>query len=382
MSEGEPAHASTFSNKSRETLVGKHDGHTDGHLNCIGMRHGWSRTFSLEPEEVASLSYETLCRALECHTLNLRPMMLRIFVEHPATSGTWCKIRPFKNDGSLQSVLVRAFFDQRLQDGTVTVMEIRDGADRREEGDGLSLRRVGSRVAGSGIFHPMEKSEDKRTSGWLSRFITTVKVVTAPKPGVSNDSTTQLQDIGEDGDDSQPANTQKKGCRALSDHIHHLSRRTPAAVAYFPISSSAAPPPRSPTPPPNVSAEQEAETLRKRGWMPPGLAKRQVSLRKRLSARKQRKEKTQNPFLGGKAGENPFTDPETAEVPDEDGEAQDVDDFFEMERPDVAEMGNGNSKDKPWSRFTPKRTKGKGKGKAVDNAPTPPQEPNPSEDVE
>ncbi len=139
-------------------------------------------------------------------------MMLRVFVEHPPSSGTWCKIRPFRNDGSLQSVLVRAFFDQRLQDGIVTVMEIRDGADRREEGDGLSLRTVGSRVAGSGFFHPMEKTEDKKTSGWLSRFITRVKVVTAPNPSLPNESTTQLRDMDGDVDsqDPQPANTQKK----------------------------------------------------------------------------------------------------------------------------------------------------------------------------
>lgn len=74
--------------------------------------------------------------------------------------------------------------------------------------------------------------------------------------------------------------------------------------------------------------------------------KRQVSLRQRLSTRKQRKEKTQNPFLGGKKDDNPFTDPEAAAMVDdeEEHETRDVDDFFEMERPDAVDVESVNGK--------------------------------------
>lgn len=142
-------------------------------------------------------------------------MMHRVYVEHPPASGIWAKIRPFKNDGSLQSVLVQAFFVQRLRDGVVTVMEIRDGADRREEGDHLSLRSVGSHL-GSRIFHPKDKGEEKKSGGWLSKLLGRVKPAAGPRPSPADESNTQLRDIGsedidEDGSgEMQEADPQRK----------------------------------------------------------------------------------------------------------------------------------------------------------------------------
>ena len=151
------------------------------------------------------MSYETLTRALEFHTLNLRPMMHRVFVEHPPASGTWCKIRPFKNDGSLQTVLVRAFFDGRLNDGVVTVLDIRDGADRREEGDGLSLKSVSSR-----IFHAKDK-EDKKPGGWFSKLLKRVSPKSKPASNPdASESHTQLRELDEDDvDDHSQSNHQE-----------------------------------------------------------------------------------------------------------------------------------------------------------------------------
>ncbi|KIY73003.1 hypothetical protein CYLTODRAFT_417513 [Cylindrobasidium torrendii FP15055 ss-10] len=367
MSDGEHAHnASGFSSRSRETLsaVGRHDGHTEGNLNCIAMRHGWSRTFSLAPEEVSTLSYDTLARALDLHTLNLRPMIVRILVEHPPGSGNWAKIRPFKYDSSLQSVLVRDFFEGRRREGTLTVVEIRDGADRREEGDGLSLRSVSSRV-GSRIFHPQKESlKGKQPSSWLGRIFSRQPVPKVP----ASESTTQLQDIGSDAegeDDGQaPVPPPKKSSSLFGGGLFSYILGAPA------------PPPKAPSPPPEERAEAEADVMRKRGWLPPGMMKRQTSLRHRLSS-KRNKDKGENPFLTGKkdtAGADPFEDPEPG---DEDAEEiRDVDDFFEMERPDGSDENVGSKeKGKAWSRFTPKRkpSKGKGKAKAVEPSTPPPQ---------
>lgn len=122
------------------------------------------------------------------------------------------------------------------------------------------------------------------------------------------------------------------------------------------------------------------EQMRKRGWLPPGV-KRQLSFR-RMSTKR---EKIQNPFLGGKRAkkqeeeENPFVDSSIAGV-DEEGEEGEVDDFFELERPDSADA-TGVELDKAsgraWSRFNPKRSRSKGKGKAKEveqprKSPTPP----------
>lgn len=95
------------------------------------------------------LSYAHLEAVLELPTLRLRSSHLRIFVENPPDSGTFSKVRFWKDDGSLQSVLVKEFFAHRMQDGIVTVLDVRDGNDRE---DTLSIRSgfTGSMGAGMG----------------------------------------------------------------------------------------------------------------------------------------------------------------------------------------------------------------------------------------
>ncbi|KAK0204114.1 hypothetical protein DFS33DRAFT_861439 [Desarmillaria ectypa] len=375
-----PISPSNFSSHhSQQSTIGKHDGHVEGNLNCIAMyatsstsknvplilffrRHGWSRSFSLPLTEVSSMSYDSLSRALEIHTLNLRPMALRIYVEHPVSSGNWCKIRPFKVDGSLQSVLVRTFFEERLREGVITTIDIRDGVDRKEETDGKSLRSMGSR-----ILHPQkEKTEKKQGGGWLNGLITRIKTVAAPPKK-------ELRDINTDeAEELRPHNAGE------GDASNKPSIFKTGILSYF-LPPAAVP--RAHNPPPEPAQDQEVEQMRKRGWLPPGV-KRQLSFRQRLSTRR---EKNSNPFLGGKHAkkeqedENPFVDSSLAGA-DEEWEEGEVDDFFELERPDSADT-TGVQMDKAtgraWSRFNPKRSrsKGKGKGKAVEQprkSPTPP----------
>jgi hypothetical protein len=142
---------------------------------------------------------------------------------------------------------------------------------------------------------------------------------------------------------------------------------------------------------PEETRAAEVENLRKRGWMPPGLARRQKSLRDRLRASEGR-----NPFLGASkmyrtkkdssgSGEaqNPFADAADAE----EITPQDVDEFFEIDRSSsILEMsnqpvGHGLSwqlathlklqehKEKSWRlKGKNKKNKGKGKGKELGGA--------------
>jgi hypothetical protein len=141
----------------------------------VARRHGWSRTFSISPQELSILDYETLETVLEVHTLKLRPVGVRIFIENPAESGNWSKIRPWKHDGSLQSVLVQEFFEKRREGGIVTRVDVRDGSDRHAEGDTLSLRTVGSRILNRRMDTEDGKSTTSRRTGWfgLSRNAST-----------------------------------------------------------------------------------------------------------------------------------------------------------------------------------------------------------------
>ncbi|KZW00204.1 hypothetical protein EXIGLDRAFT_165916 [Exidia glandulosa HHB12029] len=116
---------------SSTSLVHRHDGHLVGHLNCVAIRHGWTRSFSISPAEITALDYASLARILELATLKLRSVNLRIYVENPPGSGTFSKVRYWKDDGSLQSVLVKQFFEDRLRDGVTMRFEIRDGRERR-----------------------------------------------------------------------------------------------------------------------------------------------------------------------------------------------------------------------------------------------------------
>lgn len=141
----------------------------------MARRHGWSRTFSISPQELSILDYETLETVLEVNTLKLRPVGVRIFIENPAESGNWSKVRPWKHDGSLQSVLVQQFFEKRREGGIITRVDVRDGSDRHAEGDTLSLRTVGSRILNRRTDTEDGKSNTFRRAGWfgLSRNTST-----------------------------------------------------------------------------------------------------------------------------------------------------------------------------------------------------------------
>jgi len=148
----------------------KHDGHVDGNLNCIALyvyftymllsvaerdtflcrRHGWSRAFTIAPEEIPSLDYAALEDILELNTLKLRPVGLRIFIEHPPDSNRWAKIRPWKRDTSLVSLLLNDFFERRRRHGIVLRIDVRDGHERPANDAGTSFTSaVGSFIAGS-----------------------------------------------------------------------------------------------------------------------------------------------------------------------------------------------------------------------------------------
>lgn len=72
------------------------------------------------------MDYGTLESVLELNTLKLRTGRLRIFVENPAGSGTYNLVRRWENDDSLYSVLVRSFFTERMNEGIVTTLDVRD----------------------------------------------------------------------------------------------------------------------------------------------------------------------------------------------------------------------------------------------------------------
>jgi hypothetical protein len=137
-------------------------------------RHGWTRTFSISPDELAVIDYETLERILEINTLRLRPMGLRIFIEQPADSATWSKVRPWKHDSSLQTILVQKYLEDRRVAGIITRFDVRDGSDRRDESDNLSLRSVGSRIV-HGMHHRGETSGTstsmKRPASWFGTLM-------------------------------------------------------------------------------------------------------------------------------------------------------------------------------------------------------------------
>jgi len=149
----------------------KHDGHVEGFLNCIALRHGWTRTFSLSPAEVNALDYSVLEKILELATLKLRSINLRIYVENPAGSGIYSKVRFWKDDGSLQSVLVKEFFESRRRDGGLLRFEIRDGRQRAggvwEEDTTAAAESVGSE-APSPVFNKAKK-KSSISLDWFSK---------------------------------------------------------------------------------------------------------------------------------------------------------------------------------------------------------------------
>ncbi|KAJ7109961.1 hypothetical protein C8R44DRAFT_801033 [Mycena epipterygia] len=351
------------STKTLPSSVGRHDGHQDGHLNCVAIRHGWTRTFSISPDELAVIDYDTLERILEINTLRIRPLGLRIFIEQPVDSATWSKIRHWKHDNSLQSILVQKFFEERRTSGSITRFEVRDGADRRDESDNLSLRTVGSRIVqGMHTRGDTTTSTHNRRASWFGTLM-------RRPSGKGKKKQSDGEEEEEGGADEAPEPPAKQS-GSLFGYLNPL--------ALF-ASSSATPAAAEPDAQNLISPEEaraaEVENLRKRGWMPPGLARRQKSLRDRLRATE-----GHNPFLGGSRiysrknskkesssadGENPFTDQDASEIT-----PQEVDEFFEIDRTSsILELNNrpANSiKEKTsWSRMKGgknKKNKGKQKG--------------------
>jgi hypothetical protein len=107
-------------------------------------------------------------------------MGLRVFVEQPADSATWSKVRPWKHDNSLQSILVQKFLEDRRAAGVITRFDVRDGSDRRDESDNLSLRAVGSRIV-HGMHHRGETSSTTATDRRKSWFGTLIRRPTKGK---------------------------------------------------------------------------------------------------------------------------------------------------------------------------------------------------------
>jgi len=165
-------HFRSGSLKSMSSTRTKHDGHVDGNLNFIALyvyvihidlftakrhyslcrRHGWSRTFTVAPEDIHTLDYAALEDILELNTLKLRPVGLRVFIEHPPDSNQWAKIRPWKQDTSLVSLLLNDFFERRRRDGIVLRIDVRDGHERPVTDAGAVngfASAVGSFIAGS-----------------------------------------------------------------------------------------------------------------------------------------------------------------------------------------------------------------------------------------
>ncbi|KAJ6575376.1 hypothetical protein B0H19DRAFT_935066 [Mycena capillaripes] len=341
------------STKTLPSTVGRHDGHQDGHLNCVAIRHGWTRTFSISPDELAVIDYDTLERILEINTLRIRPMGLRVFIEQPADSSTWSKVRPWKHDNSLQSILVQKYLEDRRAAGTITRFDVRDGSDRRDESDNLSLRAVGSRIV-QGMHHRGETSGTStgRRASW---FGTIMRRPTAK----GKKKQTTAEDEEEDAATEQAVEPPPKQSSSIFGYLNPLalfsSSSAPAAEVDAQNLVS-----------PEEARAAEVENLRKRGWMPPGLARRQKSLRDRLRASEGR-----NPFLGGTRvyhkksstgttdSENPFADQDASEIT-----PQEVDEFFEIDRTSsILELNN--RPDKTWSRFKGgknKKNKGKQKG--------------------
>ncbi|KAJ7103277.1 hypothetical protein B0H15DRAFT_942755 [Mycena belliarum] len=353
------------STKTLPSAVGRHDGHQDGHLNCVAIRHGWTRTFSISPDELAVIEYDTLERILEINTLRIRPMGLRIFIEQPADSATWSKIRPWKHDNSLQSILVQKYFEDRRAAGVISRFEVRDGTDRRDEADNLSLRSVGSRIV-----HQMHHRGETSASGATARRSWFGTLIQRPSKGKKPMRTAEEDD--EEGGAEQPPEPPTKQSSSIFGYLNPL-----ALFSSSPSSAPAAGEAQTLMSPEEARAA-EVETLRKRGWMPPGLARRQKSLRDRLRASEGR-----NPFLGGSrvysakkkessggtadGGENPFADQE-GDAPEIT--PQEVDEFFEIDRTSsILEMNNRPvnmtpQKEKTWSRLKGgKGKKSKDKGK-------------------
>ncbi|KAG8791115.1 hypothetical protein FRC17_008799, partial [Serendipita sp. 399] len=309
-------HFAGGSTKTLESVIRRHDGHADGHLNCVALRHGWSRSFSISAQELAILDYDSLEAVLEVNTLKLRPLGLRIFVENPVDSGTWSKLRHWKHDGSLQSVLVQEFFEKRRISGVVTRLDIRDGHDRQTEGDSHSLRTVGSRI----FQRPRPSNDDaqsnvsSRQGGWfanLSRKGST-RSQAARTIGAT---TTDAEDEEVPLETAQPPPPPPKpsffsllrphpkvpGVQPQRRSIFEFIRSKLRSASNIKVGSANQNRQQVIEPTPEDQQLVEVEQLRRRGWIPPGLARRQRSLKERLRSEGMPADGTggsKNPFFG------------------------------------------------------------------------------------
>ncbi|TFK68137.1 hypothetical protein BDN72DRAFT_769723 [Pluteus cervinus] len=296
--------------------IGQFDGHIEGQLNCVALRHGWSRSFSVSPGQLAALDYATLEAILELNTLKLRASHLRIFVENPVNSGIFSKIRYWKDDGSLQSVLVKNFFEARMRAGGVVAFEIRDGHDRE---DTMSIKSGISGISGSLTRSGMGRD-------WLRRRGALHRTTSHLPQGTST------EDFDEDGEASNSL------VEALAIPPPQPSRRQ--ALMYFLGLSS-----QPPTIPPPKTQEQlledqraEEAVLRKRGWLPPvirKIASRRKSNNGSTNAKSGKsKMQLENPFFS--ASERNLVrssmrpSPRTASPDADGGSGKDADDVEEM----------------------------------------------------
>ncbi|KIY53494.1 hypothetical protein FISHEDRAFT_68845 [Fistulina hepatica ATCC 64428] len=208
----------------------KFDGHKEGNLNCVALRHGWTRTFALPPEMVEHLDYATLEAVLELPTLKLRALSLRVFVENPPQSGNYSKIRFWRDDGSLQSVLVQQFFIQRREQGIVTMFEIRDGHERE---DAMSVR--------SGVSSLMPRKG--QTKEWMK---------------AQRDRLGRIASRKSEESSAPPAAPKPSRFQALKYALGFRSAPPPVAPSAAAATDE-------------EHTEDEETVMRQRGWSPPGV---------------------------------------------------------------------------------------------------------------
>ncbi|ESK91750.1 hypothetical protein Moror_10579 [Moniliophthora roreri MCA 2997] len=247
-------------------------GHVEGNLNFVAIRNGWTRNFTLSPSQVAKMDYSTLESVLELQTIKVR-YTLRIFVEEPAGSGTFVKVRPWKEDGSLQSILLKSYFEDRMNNGTITTIDVRDGKAPLD-----SAVREG--------FSPEKAREWFRAHG-----------LGGMANGHAADGAT-ADDVSEDkqetNDSLKPPPTHGSGFFGF-----FKSNGAPAssATSSAPVTPSEDDVPR--TPPPEAEKREE-DILRERGWQP---------ILRRLTTKKSRKIKEEADIQAEGDGEE-------VEVPD------------------------------------------------------------------
>ncbi|KAG8840802.1 hypothetical protein FRC20_005406, partial [Serendipita sp. 405] len=310
---------------------------------------------------------------------------------------------------------------RRRAAGTVTRLDIRDGHDRQAEGDGHSLRTVGSR-----IFHRRGGSNDdgrsnvsSKQGGWfanLSRRPST----RSQNARVNGATTTDAEDEDVPLETTRPPPPPPKPSffSLLRPHpkIPGVQPQRRSIFDFFRSKLQSATNRKSNSANQNRQQEQqdaepapgdqqlvEVEQLRRRGWIPPGLARRQRSLKERLRSEGLPADGSggsggsKNPFFGSNRflsraerkkaaaateehtdtdgadmrGDDPFGDAAGVNVrgPEELSDHE-VDNFFEVERSSsMVESANGQT-GKPWSRFkSSKDRKKKGKSRPTEETP-------------